>query len=68
LRITDARRLQGGLNGVDQVLNGFGLDGHFCVLLFGVCRCDSLNISTAQSFVDTKTVMFGNFLGIIFAP
>jgi hypothetical protein len=68
LRTADARRLESGFNRVDQVLNGLGLDSHFCVLLFGVCRCDSLNISTAQTFVDTKTAMFGNFSGIISTP
>jgi len=36
LRITDARRLKGGFDGVDQALDGFGLDSHFCVSLFGV--------------------------------
>jgi len=68
LRAADTRRLKSGFDGVDQVLNGLGLDSHFCVLLFGVCRCDSLNISTRQTFVDTKTAMFGNFSGIISTP
>jgi len=36
LRTADARRLESGFNRVDQVLNGFGLDSHFCVLFFRV--------------------------------
>jgi hypothetical protein len=53
LRAADTRRLKSGFDGVDQVLNGLGLDSHFCVLLFGVCRyrvCDVLILI----FVSTK--------------